>query len=127
MSTQLQYGRHLNKALPIYLDWNKRSGLRRDFPQRQVKLLFLFVRQEKFLQQHYLPFGLEFSQSFQTFGLAKGRAPFPTGERARGVYGTAGFPVRIPGQEDAAFLGVLEQVTFLYRHLTSVSGDELGA
>ena len=41
--------------------------------------------------------------------------------------GAAGFPIRIPAQEDAAFLGFLEQVTFLYRHLQSISGDALRA
>ena len=83
------------------------------------------MRREEFLQQHYLPSGLEFSQSFEAFGLGQAGGPFPASFRTRGMYGAAGFPVRIPGQEDAAFLCVLEQVTFFYRHLSSVSGDAL--
>jgi hypothetical protein len=50
-----------------------------DFIQSQVKLLFLLRGWEEFLQQHYLPFGLKFGQSFQTFGPGKAGCPFPAG------------------------------------------------
>jgi hypothetical protein len=43
------------------------------------------------------------------------------------MYCAAGFAIDIPGQEDAAFLGALEQVTFLYGHLLSISRDALRA
>jgi hypothetical protein len=39
--------------------------------------------------------------------------------------GATGFAVLIPGQEDAASFGSLEQVAFLYWHLQSISGDAL--
>ena len=77
------------------------------------------------IKNELLPSGLEFSQSFEAFGPGKAGGPFPTGFRTRGMYGAAGFPVRIPGQEDAAFLCVLEEVTFLYRHLHSILRDAL--
>ena len=102
-------------------------GLRRDFLQRQVKLFLFLIGREQFLQQHYLSFGLEFSQSFAAFGLGQAGGPFPTSLRARVIYGAAGFPICIPGQEDAAFLGMLEQVAFLYRHLHSILRDALWA
>ena len=90
-----------------------------------MKVSPIFLGAEEFLQQQYLPSGLEFGQSFAALGLGKAGGPFTAGFWTRRIYGAAGFPIRIPGQEDAAFLCVLEQVALLYRRLAGISGDAL--
>ena len=97
--------------------------MRMDLLQGEVELFSFLRRREEFLEQHYLPCGIEFGQSFSTLGLEQAGNPFSTSFRTRRIDGATSFAVCVPGQEDAALVRVLEQVTLLYWCFVSIFGD----